>query len=115
MFLDNINRALVAHDLVQDLKWDAALRQEFAENQAAVLDRYPLTPEERKAIEEKDFHALYELGFHPYLGAQFARILFNSNKSGAIPAVQHLLASIRQQPLEDQQTSEKPQSAEVKK
>lgn len=101
MFLDNINRALVAHDLVQDLKWDAALRQEFAENQAAVLDRYPLTPEERKAIEEKDFHALYELGFHPYLGAQFARILFNSNKSGAIPAVQHLLASIRQQPLEE--------------
>jgi len=102
MSLDNINRALVSHDLVQDLKWDADLRNEFAENQSAVLDRYPLTAEERKAIEEKDFYTLYELGFHPYLGAQFARILFNSNESGAIPAVHHLLASIRQEPLEDE-------------
>lgn len=100
MSLNNINRALVSHDLVQDLKWNAELRREFAENQAAVLDRYPLTPAERTAIEEKDFHALYQLGFHPYLGAQFARILFNSNESGAIPAVHHLLASIRQEPLE---------------
>lgn len=101
MFLNNINRALVSHDLVQDLKWDADLRREFAENQAKVLDRYPLTPEERTAIEDKDFHTLYQLGFHPYLGAQFARILFSSNESGAIPAVHHLLASIRQEPLKE--------------
>jgi|SRR5699024_3643084 len=101
MSMDNINRALVSHDLVQDLKWDAELRREFGENQSAVLDRYPLTPIERTAIEEKDFYTLYELGFHPYLGAQFARILFDSNESGAIPAVHHLLASIRQEPMEE--------------
>lgn len=115
MFLNNINRALVAHDLVQDLKWDAELREEFAADQTAVLDRYPLTPAERTAIENKDFHALYQLGFHPYLGAQFARILFQSNKAGATPAVQHLLASIRQQPLEEQQNSEKSQTTGTKK
>ncbi|MGB6244104.1 hypothetical protein [Gordonia sp. (in: high G+C Gram-positive bacteria)] len=95
MSLENINRALVSHDLVQDLKWNADLRREFEDDQAAVLDRYDLTPAERKAIEERDFRTLYDLGFHPYLGAQFARILFANNKSGATSAVQMLLASIR--------------------
>jgi|SRR5699024_6471117 len=97
MSLNNINRALVSHDLVQDLKWDANLRREFEADEAAVLDQYPLTETERKAIEERDFRTLYDLGFHPYLGAQFARILFSNNKAGATSAVQHLLASIRQE------------------
>ncbi|MEU4837542.1 hypothetical protein [Nocardia testacea] len=99
MSLENINRALVSHDLVQDLKWNADLRREFEENQAAVLDRYALTSAERTAIEQRDFRALYDLGFHPYLGAQFARILFANNKSGATSAVQLLLASIRREPI----------------
>ncbi|MEU6159118.1 extradiol ring-cleavage dioxygenase [Streptomyces sp. NPDC047130] len=99
MSLEGINRALVSHDLVQDLKWNAGLREEFAEDEAAVLDRYELTGAERTAIEERDFRTLYDLGFHPYLGAQFARILFANNKSGATGAVQHLLASIRREPL----------------
>lgn len=97
MSLENINRALVSHDLVQDLKWNADLRREFEENQSAVLDRYALTRAERTAIEQRDFRTLYDLGFHPYLGAQFARILFANNKSGATSAVQMLLASIRRE------------------
>ncbi|MGW6334003.1 hypothetical protein [Nocardia rhamnosiphila] len=99
MSLENIDRALVSHDLVQDLKWNAHLRREFAENQSTVLDRYDLTPAERTAIEQRDFRALYDMGFHPYLGAQFARILFADNKSGATSAVQMLLASIRREPV----------------
>lgn len=99
MSLEGINRALVSHDLVQDLKWDAVLRDEFVQDEAAVLDRYELTGTERTAIEGRDFRTLYDLGFHPYLGAQFARILFANNKSGATSAVQHLLASIRREPL----------------
>lgn len=95
MSLENINRALVSHDLLQDLKWSADLRREFEADQAAVLDRYDLTPAERTAIEKRNFRTLYDLGFHPYLGAQFARILFANNKSGATSAVQMLLASIR--------------------
>lgn len=101
MSLENINRALVSHDLVQDLKWNADLRREFDADEAVVLDRYDLTPAERTAIEQRDFRALYDMGFHPYLGAQFARILFANNKSGATSAVQHLLASIRQEPGPD--------------
>lgn len=99
MSLQSINRALVSHDLVQDLKWNAQLRQEFEQDESAVLDRYELTPVERTAITERDFRTLYDLGFHPYLGAQFARILFANNKSGATSAVQHLLASIRREPV----------------
>ncbi|WP_431711771.1 hypothetical protein [Glutamicibacter uratoxydans] len=97
MSLGKINLALVSHDLVQDLKWSAELRTEFEIDEAQVLDRYPLREDERKAIEERDFHTLYEMGFHPYLGAQFARILFANNKKGATSAVEHLLASIRQE------------------
>ena len=99
--MESINRALVSHDLVQDLKWNADLRREFEEDQASVLDRYDLTPAERTAIEQRDFRTLYDLGFHPYLGAQFARILFANNKSGATSAVQLLLASIRREPAPD--------------
>lgn len=95
MALENLNTALVTHDLVQDLKWDAALRQEFIAAPGPVLDRYPLTPAERSAIENRDFRALYDLGMHPYLGAQFARILFANNTNGATSAVEALLASIR--------------------
>lgn len=98
MSLENINRALVSHDLVQDLKWNAELRQEFVADESAILDRYDLRADERLAIEQRDFRALYDMGFHPYLGAQFARILFSNNKSGATSAVEHLLASIRQEP-----------------
>jgi hypothetical protein len=102
MSLENINRALVSHDLVQDLKWSTDLRREFEQDQAAVLDRYDLTLAERTAIERRDFRALYDMGFHPYLGAQFARILFSNNTSGATSAVEHLLASIRQEPAPGQ-------------
>lgn len=98
MSLENINRALVSHDLVQDLKWNAELRRQFGADESAVLDKYDLRTDERAAIEQRDFRTLYDMGFHPYLGAQFARILFSNNKSGATSAVQHLLASIRQEP-----------------
>ena len=99
MSVGMINLALVSHDLIQDLKWSAQLRTEFEIDEAEVLDRYPLQPEERRAIEERDFYTLYAMGFHPYLGAQFARILFANNKKGATSAVEHLLASIRQEDL----------------
>jgi len=101
MSLEDINLALVSHDLLQDLKWDAALRAQFVADEGSVLDRYDLTPQERTAIEGRDFRALYDLGFHPYLGAQFARILFANNRDGATSAVEALLASIRQEPLPD--------------
>lgn len=101
MGLESIDRALVTHDLVQDLKWDAALRAEFEANEAAVLDRYNLTEAERNAIEKRDFRALYDLGFHPYLGAQFARILFHSKVAGGAAAARALNASLNGKPFPD--------------
>ena len=61
MAWEKFNPNLAAHDLVQDMKWDPKLRQQFKDSEAAVLDRYPLLPEERKAIEERDFRTLYDL------------------------------------------------------
>lgn len=86
---------LAVHDLVQDLKWSPALREEFAANEEAVLDRYPLKSEEREAIVQRDFHALYTLGLHAYLGGQFARLIYgNEAGKGAKKAVDALVRSL---------------------
>jgi protocatechuate 4,5-dioxygenase alpha chain len=81
---------------VQDLKWNPDLRHEFQANEQAVLDRYPLRPEERRAIEQRDFRALYDLGFHPYLGGQLARMIYgNDAGGGALAAAETLIKSLR--------------------
>lgn len=93
--------SLASHDLVQDLKWDKSLRQRFATEEATVLDQYPLRTEERKAIEERDFRALYDLGFHPYLGGQLARLIYgNAAGQEANFAVQKLVDSLKGDPID---------------
>lgn len=99
MGFERFDPSLAGHDLVQDLKWDKALREQFQRDEKSVLDRYPLRPEERRAIETRDFRALYDLGFHPYLGGQFARLIFgNEAGKGAKLAVDKLVASLQQKP-----------------
>jgi hypothetical protein len=96
MGLESFDPSLAGHDLVQDLKWDKELRRLFATDEAAVLDRYPLRPAERRAIEQRDFRALYDLGFHPYLGGQLARLIYgNDAGGGAIVAVNKLVESLQ--------------------
>jgi protocatechuate 4,5-dioxygenase alpha chain len=95
MGLEKFDPTLAGHDLVQDLKWDPALRAEFKRDEKAVLDRYALRPAERKAIEERDFKALYDLGFHPYLGGQLSRFIYgNDAGQGALVANKMLIASL---------------------
>jgi len=96
MAWEKFNPNLVAHDLVQDLKWNTELRKEFKDNEAAVLDRYKMSPEERKAIETRDFRALYDLGMHPYLGGQLSRFIWgNDAGKGAVEASNKLVASLQ--------------------
>ncbi len=78
MAIENFNRDLATHAFVQELKWNVELRQQFADDPSAVLDGYALLPEERRAIEERDFKALYDLGVHPYLLSQLARLLYGT-------------------------------------
>jgi len=95
MGLEKFDPTLAGHDLVQDLKWDPALRAEFKRDEKAVLDRYALRPAERKGIEERDFKALYDLGFHPYLGGQLSRFIYgNDAGAGALVANKMLIASL---------------------
>jgi len=95
MGLEKFDPTLAGHDLVQDLKWDPALRAEFKRNEKSVLDRYVLRPDERKAIEERDFKALYDIGFHPYLNGQLARFIYgNDAGGGALVANKMLIASL---------------------
>ena len=95
MGLEKFDPSLAGHDLVQDLKWDPALREEFKRSEKAVLDRYALRPAERKAIEARDFKALYAMGFHPYLGGQLSRLIYgNDAGGGALVANKKLLASL---------------------
>jgi len=96
MGLERFDPSLASHDLVQDLKWDPELRRRFATDEKAVLDRYPLRPEERRAIERRDFRALYDMGFHPYLGGQLARLIYgNDAGKGATVAVNKLVDSLQ--------------------
>lgn len=96
MAWEKFNPNLAAHDLVQDMKWDPKLREEFKHNEAAVLDRYAMLPEERKAIEARDFRTLYDLGMHPYLGGQLSRFIWgNDAGKGAIEASNKLVASLQ--------------------
>ncbi|WP_424812219.1 hypothetical protein [Roseococcus sp. YIM B11640] len=93
---DSFDPSLATHDLVQDLKWDTALRAQFKQDEASVLDRYPLRPEERRAIEARDFRALYDLGMHPYLGGQLSRFIWGNDAGrGAIEASNRLVASLQ--------------------
>jgi len=95
MGFEKFDPTLAGHDLVQDLKWNAALRAEFKRDEKAVLDRYALRPAERKAIEARDFKTLYEMGFHPYLGGQRSRLIYgNDAGGGALVANKKLLASL---------------------
>jgi protocatechuate 4,5-dioxygenase alpha chain len=78
MAWEKFNPNLAAHDLVQDMKWDPKLR------------------EERKAIEERDFRTLYDLGMHPYLGGQLSRFIWgNDAGKGAVEASNKLVASLQ--------------------
>ncbi|MBV8190463.1 MAG: extradiol ring-cleavage dioxygenase [Alphaproteobacteria bacterium] len=96
MGLEKFDPALAVHDLIQDLKWSAELRVEFAASEARVLDRYALRADERRAIETRNFLALYDMGLHPYLGGQLARLLFgNEAGKGATVAVNKLVESLQ--------------------
>jgi hypothetical protein len=94
--LEKFDPALAVHDLIQDLKWSVELRAEFAAKEAAVLDRYALREDERRAIETRNFRALYDIGLHPYLGGQLARLIFgNEAGKGATVAVNKLVESLQ--------------------
>lgn len=99
MALENINRALLTHDFVHDIKWDPSLRAEFESDESSVFDRYAFTAEEREALVRRDFRALYDMGLHPYLGAQLARILYRSHSRGGSAAARALNASLNGRPL----------------
>lgn len=93
--LKDCDPSLAVHDLVQDLKWDPKLRAEFGTHEAAVLDRYPFEPDERAAIERRDFRALYDMGMHPYLGGQLSRLIWgNDAGGGALLANRKLIESL---------------------
>jgi protocatechuate 4,5-dioxygenase alpha chain len=95
MSLDRFEPTLVTHDLVQDLKWYPDLRDRWDKDRSAVLDHYPLADEERRAIEEGDFRRLYDLGLHPYLGGQLARLMYgNAAGPEATVSVNKLVASL---------------------
>jgi Aromatic-ring-opening dioxygenase LigAB, LigA subunit len=106
--MEGFDPTLAGHDLVQDLKWDPDLRARFAVDESGVLDLYALRPAERVAIERRDFRALYDLGFHPYLGGQLARLIYgNAAGKGAAVAVRKLVESLQGAPAEVYQPTQK--------
>lgn len=77
-FSKYFDRTLATHTLIQDLKADRELREQFRSDESPILDRYDLKPEERQALEQRDFKALYRLGVHPYSLSQLSRLFFGT-------------------------------------
>ncbi|GGV29171.1 hypothetical protein GCM10010182_60270 [Actinomadura cremea] len=95
MSLEHFNPLLRSNDLVQDLKWDAGLKERFLRDEASVLDEYALLPEERRAIADRDFKRLYLIGLHPYLLGQLSRVIHgNAERAGSSLAATALVASL---------------------
>lgn len=95
MALDHFDPQLRTNDLVQELKWDRELRARFETSEAEVLAAYPLTEEERTAIAARDFRRLYDLGLHPYLLSQLARLIYGTGeKAGTSQAATALIRSL---------------------
>jgi protocatechuate 4,5-dioxygenase alpha chain len=106
MGLDRFNPSLVTNELVQDLKWDVQLRGQFEADPASVLDRYELASEERRALDAGDFRTLYDMGLHPYLGGQLARLMYgNAAGTEATRAVNRLVASLTGEERPDDKTT----------
>ena len=106
MAFKGFDSTLVTHDLVQDLKWDVDLRTQLEADQTAVLDRYGFKPEERAAIDAGDFRTLYDMGLHPYLGSQLARLMYgNAAGPEATKAVNRLVASLTGEDRPDDRTT----------
>ncbi|WP_280241977.1 hypothetical protein [Nocardia abscessus] len=95
MPLDKFDPRLRANDLVQDLKWDRELRERFELGEETVLAAYDLSDAERTAIRERDFRALHEMGLHPYLLSQLARIVYGTGEeAGSSAPAMALLRSL---------------------
>lgn len=96
MSLDRFDRTLDSHRLIQDLRWDAQLREQWQADMEPVLAAYDLRPEERQALRNRDFGALYDLGVHQYLLAQLARLYYGTDeRRGASDAATELMRSLR--------------------
>lgn len=95
MSLRYFDPLLRTNDLVQDLKWDETLRHRFEVAEPTVLSSYQLTDEERTAILARDYRRLYEIGVHPYLLSQLARLIHGTGeKSGTSSAATALIRSL---------------------
>jgi len=95
MALNHFNPLLRSNDLVQDLKWDEDLRARFEASEEDVIGSYSLTEDERVAIRERDFRRLYEMGLHPYLLSQLARLIYGTGeKAGTSAAATALIQSL---------------------
>lgn len=95
MALDNLDPRSRMNDLVQDLKWDAPLLADFQRDEDTVLASYALTDAERTAIKQRDFRRVHELGLHPYLLSQLARLIYGTGeKAGTSEAATALIRSL---------------------
>lgn len=95
MALEHFDPRSRMNDLVQDLKWNPDLRERFASDEEQVLGSYHLAADERAAIRDRDFRAVFELGLHPYLLSQLARLIYGTGeKAGTSEAATALIKSL---------------------
>src|SRR5918912_2253518 len=85
--LAKLDKTARINKLIFEVRLDPAARERLVADPEAVMATYDLSEAERAGVRARDFKGLIELGGHPYLVAQFSRLLYgttdNRNSSAA--------------------------------
>jgi len=80
----NFNPSLATHDLIQDSEMVSAAARRSSRQKSPRCSTAIRCARTSGMRSDRNFLALYDMGLHPYLGGQFARLIFGNEagKSG---------------------------------
>ena len=79
--LSKLDKTARINRLIFEVRLDPAARERLTSDTEAVMAAYGLSEAERAAVRARDFKGLVELGGHPYLVAQLARLLYGTGNN----------------------------------
>ena len=88
--VERCDKTLPLNEMMFYVRKDAALRERWKTDLAGLCREFGLSPEETKALRDRDVRGLNELGVHQYYIPQIMRLFFgaasNSNTHPALEA-----------------------------
>jgi hypothetical protein len=76
--VERVDKTLPLNEMVYYVRKDAALRDEWRTNLAALAQRFGLSAAEYEAVRDSDVRALLNMGVHQYLIPHILRLTFGA-------------------------------------